>query len=80
MAFPLVLDLLLRKSREQEPVPNQEILQKKKMLAEGMPSEIKMFLGWAIGSHLHKVTSPAKKGSEWKGKINAILDGRKDNN
>eukprot|EP00957_Ditylum_brightwellii_P004162 316975-Ditylum_brightwellii.AAC.1 len=62
VAFPLVLGLLFRKSGKDKPVPKQEILQKKKIMAEGMPSKTKMFLGWLIGSRLHKVNLSIKKG------------------
>eukprot|EP00957_Ditylum_brightwellii_P209615 15362475-Ditylum_brightwellii.AAC.3 len=80
-AFPLALGVIFRKLIKDEPITREEILQKMKMKMKmkggGMPSKLKIFLGWLIDSRLFSVSLPEYKGNAWMLKITDLLGRRK---
>eukprot|EP00957_Ditylum_brightwellii_P141691 10794984-Ditylum_brightwellii.AAC.1 len=47
------------------------------MEGEGMPSKLKIFLGWLMDSRLFLVSLPKYKGNAWILEIRDLLGGRK---
>jgi hypothetical protein len=50
---------------EEEPVPRRNILSIPKLLAEGIPDEQQIVLGWLLDTHLLSVSLPDDKFKAW---------------
>ena len=62
-----------------EPIPRVEMAEKKKLLAEAGPDEIKTILGWVFNFRSLTVSLPENKYFAWSSSINDILDSNKTN-
>lgn len=71
--IPLILFILFRPVHKQEPILRTDILSKAKLIAEGMLSERKTFLGWTIDSRRMRIFLPKLKTLRWVNELDSIL-------
>lgn len=75
--IPLICFILFRPVHVNEPVPRNDILSKAKLLAEGMLSERKTFLGWIIDSRRMRIYLPNLKSLRWINELDSLLSSEK---
>ena len=76
-AIPLMCHTIFRPVHKNEPLPRTNILSKAKLIAEGMPSEQKTFLGWIIDTRRMRISLPKLKAFRWISEIDNLLTSKK---
>ena len=64
-AVPLALDVINRPVNNDDPIPRDNILSRRKLIAEGGLEEIKTVLGWRIDTHAFRIYVPEDKATRW---------------
>ena len=64
-AIPFILHLLGRPLLPDEPLPREDVVSLKKMIAEGTPSEVLTILGWSIDTRRMLISLPPDKVKAW---------------
>eukprot|EP00978_Attheya_sp_CCMP212_P032524 scaffold127488_cov44-Attheya_sp.AAC.2 len=72
-AIPLAMHIVGRPRTGNEPIPREELLALKKLVAEGGLAEIHFFLGWALDLRQLFVLLPIPKFNAWSDVIEGII-------
>ena len=73
----LAINVASRDVHENEPIPRVEMAEKKKLLAEAGPEEVKTILGWVFNFRKLTVSLPANKYVAWSNSIKDLLTANK---
>ena len=76
-AVPLMCHVIFRPVHKNETLPRSDILNKTKLIAEGIPSEQKTFLGWNIDTRRMRLSLPKSKALRWINEIDKLLQNQK---
>jgi hypothetical protein len=71
---PFILHLLGHPLSPNESLPHDDILSLKKLLAEAMPAERQIILGWIIDTHQLIIALPHNKCVAWTNAIETLLN------
>ena len=72
-AVPIALECLFKPPSSQDATKRTDIINKIKHLAEGLPSEVKIVLGWQINTRSFRVHLTTSKRDDWQHDINLSL-------
>ena len=75
--IPLICFILFRSVHQNEPILRLDILSKAKLLAEGMLSERKTFLGWVLDRRRMRIYLPKLKMLRWINDLGILLSSDK---
>ena len=75
----LAINIVSRDVHESEPVPRTEIAEKKKLLAEAGPEEVKIIMGWVFNFRDLTVSLPERKYIAWTDVMRTVLAKNKTN-
>ena len=73
-AIALATYTIFRPTNEDDPIPRNNILSIRKLLAESRLEEIKTVLGWVINTRSFRISLPDEKARRWLLDLHSILD------